>query len=232
MNLTLQHSTYLLLMLGSVIFPLIFSFEKQIRFVSRWKYLVLAIGLPAASFILWDVWFTRAGVWSFSDDYTLGLRLLDLPIEEWLFFIVVPFCGLFIYEVVKFYLRDFSYQDRLVKTLWFFAAFFFLIAVASHQLSYTFWNFTFNTVFLVFLLFNSWFHKHITHFTVAMVISLLPMLIVNGVLTSFPVVTYNPAEFSNLRLYTIPLEDFAYFFLLFSMNVYFYEVQQGKKQDS
>ena len=52
------------------------------------------------------------------------------------------------------------------------------------------------------------------------------MLIINGILTSFPVVSYNPDAFSNLRLFSIPLEDFAYFFLLFSMNIYLYERQQ------
>ncbi len=54
------------------------------------------------------------------------------------------------------------------------------------------------------------------------------MLVVNGILTSFPVVSYNPAEFSNLRLYTIPLEDFIYYFLLLAMNIFIYELQQKK----
>lgn len=226
MSLSLQHSTYLLLMLLSVLFPVIFSFEKQIHFVSRWKYLLLAIGLPALGFIAWDIWFTHIGVWSFNDDYTLGIKLLGLPVEEWLFFLVVPFCGIFIYEVVKFYFRKFSYQGRLVKTLWFVSAIFFLIAISTRQLEYTFWNFTFNTLFLVFLLFSSWFYRHITHFIIALLITFIPMLIINGILTSFPVVSYNPDAFSNLRLFSIPLEDFAYFFLLFSMNIYLYERQQ------
>jgi lycopene cyclase domain-containing protein len=230
MNFTLQHSTYLLLMLGSLLIPLIFSFEKQIHFVSKWKYLPLAIGLPGVLFIAWDVWFTRTGVWSFSDDFTLGLRLLDLPLEEWLFFIVVPFCSLFIYEVVKFFFHKFSYHERIVKTLWFVAVILFLFAVVSKQHSYTFWNLTFTTIFLVFLLFNSWFYQHITHFIIALFVAFIPMLIVNGILTSFPVVIYNPEEFSTLRLFTIPLEDFVYFFLLFAMNTYFYELQSLKSK--
>lgn len=229
MDFSLQHSTYLLLMLGSVLFPVIFSFEKQIHFVARWKYLPLAIGLPAAFFIGWDVWFTRSGVWSFSDAYTLGPRLFNLPLEEWLFFIIVPFCSLFIYENVKFFLKKFSYHDRIVKLLWFVAALFFLVAIAGRDQAYTFWNFTFSTLFLIFLLFTGWFRRHITHFIIAFLMGTIPMLIVNGILTSFPVVSYNPEEFSNLRLYTIPLEDFIYYFLLLAMNVFFYELQQKKE---
>ncbi|MCE1155529.1 MAG: lycopene cyclase domain-containing protein [Bacteroidales bacterium] len=229
MDVNLQQSTYLLLMAGSVLFPLVFSFEKQIHFVSRWKFLPLAIGAPAAFFIGWDVWFTRTGIWSFSNEYTLGFRMMGLPAEEWLFFIIVPFCSLFIYENVKFFLQKFSYHDRLVKLLWFVAVLCFLIAIVAHDLTYTFWNFTFTTLFLVFLLFTGWFRKHITHFIIAFLIGTVPMLIVNGILTSFPVVSYNPLEFSNLRLFSIPVEDFTYYFLLLGMNVFFYELQQRKQ---
>lgn len=228
MNFTIQESTYLLLMIASVVFPVLFSFEKQIHFVSRWKFLPVAIGIPAALFIIWDVWFTRTGVWSFSDDYTLGFRLLGLPFEEWLFFIIVPFCSLFIYENVKFFLKKFNYQDRMVKTMWSAAALFFLIAILGRDLQYTFWNFIFNAVILTFVLFNGWFRKHITHFFIAFLLGTIPMLIVNGILTSFPVVSYNPEEFSNIRLFTIPVEDFIYYFLLFILNVFLYELQQRK----
>lgn len=231
MQISLQNATYLILMLTSVLFPVIFSFEKQIHFVKKWKYLPLSIGIPGAFFIAWDVIFTQQGVWTFSPDYTLGIKLLNLPVEEWLFFIVVPFCSLFIYELVKFYLPSFSFQARIVKTLWMVLALFILIAIVGNQLKYTFWNFTFNSIFLAFLLFNTWFYKHITHFFVAFLVSVVPMLIVNGILTSFPVVSYNPAEFSNLRLFTIPLEDFIYFFLLFSMNALLYEFQQKSEND-
>lgn len=217
-------------MLASAFFPVLFSFEKQIHFVARWKYLPLSIGLPAVFFIIWDVWFTKMGVWWFSEKYTLGLRLLGLPFEEWLFFIVVPFCSLFIYENVKFFLKKVNFNDKMSELLWIAASLFMLIAVISTQYMYTFWNFTFTTIFLIFVLFNSWFRRYLTHFSIAFLIGAIPMLIVNGILTSFPVVSYNPEEFSNLRFFTIPVEDFIYYFLLLVMNVYFYELQQRKKQ--
>jgi lycopene cyclase domain-containing protein len=230
MNFNLQESSYLILMLASAFFPVLFSFEKQIHFVARWKYLPLSIGLPAVFFIIWDVWFTKMGVWWFSEKYTLGLRLLGLPFEEWLFFIVVPFCSLFIYENVKFFLKKVNFNDKMSELLWIATSLFMLIAVISTQYMYTFWNFTFTTIFLIFVLFNSWFRRYLTHFSIAFLIGAIPMLIVNGILTSFPVVSYNPEEFSNLRLFTIPVEDFIYYFLLLGMNVYFYELQQRKKQ--
>ena len=42
----------------------------------------------------------RRGEWWFSARYTLGLRLAGLPLEEWLFFLVVPVCALLTYEVL------------------------------------------------------------------------------------------------------------------------------------
>jgi len=55
------------------------------------------------------------------------------------------------------------------------------------------------------------------------------MIIVNGILTALPVVIYSPMEISGIKLYTIPVEDFFYFFLLLMMNVYIYEYLQRKK---
>ena len=53
-------------------------------------------------FVAWDVWATAHGTWSFATRYTVGIRLPgDLAIEELLFFIVVPVCGLLTLETVR-----------------------------------------------------------------------------------------------------------------------------------
>ena len=48
----------------------------------------------------WDLIAVHRGYWWFSARYTLGLRLAGLPVEEWLFFGVVPACALLTYEVL------------------------------------------------------------------------------------------------------------------------------------
>ena len=41
------------------------------------------------------------GHWSYSDRYTTGILLpLDVPLEELVFFVVIPVCGLLTYEAV------------------------------------------------------------------------------------------------------------------------------------
>jgi lycopene beta-cyclase len=48
----------------------------------------------------WDLVAVHRGDWWFSTRYILGPRVAGLPVEEWLFFLVVPVCALLIYEVL------------------------------------------------------------------------------------------------------------------------------------
>ena len=88
---------YLILIILSISYPLLNSFESKIYFVKKWKLLFPSIGIMMLVFIPWDIWFTKLGVWSFSDNFIIGYKLFYLPIEEWLFFIFIPFCCVFIH---------------------------------------------------------------------------------------------------------------------------------------
>ena len=63
-------------------------------------------------------------------------------------------------------------------------------------------------------------------------IGYIPFVLVNGVLTGAftqaPVVVYNPDEYLGLRLVSIPLDDFAYNFLLEAMVITLYEYFKKK----
>ncbi|RME59988.1 lycopene cyclase domain-containing protein, partial [Candidatus Parcubacteria bacterium] len=94
-------STYLLINLFAVSIPLGFSFHPRLKFWSQWRAWLPAILLPAAPFILWDVLFTELGVWGFNPDHLLGITLLGLPLEEWMFFVAIPYACLFTYHSLK-----------------------------------------------------------------------------------------------------------------------------------
>ena len=94
---------YLYLDLLVIAFPLLLSFDKKVAYFKTWKYLFPAILIIGAFFVLWDMQFTRMNIWSFNQKYLLGIYMYNLPIEEVLFFIVVPFSCVFIYEVLKAY---------------------------------------------------------------------------------------------------------------------------------
>jgi lycopene cyclase domain-containing protein len=56
----------------------------------------------AAVFVVWDVVAIAAGVWWYDPRYVTGIRLpLSLPLEEALFFLVIPVCGVLTLETVR-----------------------------------------------------------------------------------------------------------------------------------
>ncbi|MGE2716153.1 lycopene cyclase domain-containing protein [Mycolicibacterium litorale] len=62
---------------------------------------VVAAILPvAAVFVVWDLIAILAGVWGYNPDFVTGIGFPGVPIEELLFFIVIPLCGLLTYNAV------------------------------------------------------------------------------------------------------------------------------------
>jgi lycopene cyclase domain-containing protein len=58
--------------------------------------------LPVAVvFVVWDAVAIAAHIWTYNPRYVSGIELpADIPVEELLFFIVIPLCGLFTYNAV------------------------------------------------------------------------------------------------------------------------------------
>lgn len=221
-----EKHTYLLLMLATVVLPLAFSFEKRIRFYHKWKYLTLSVGLPLLFFIVWDIHFAAHGIWSFSDRYTLGPKLLGLPVEEWLFFVVVPYSSIFTYEVIRSYWYRVHFTIPIYTILTIAELSFIVLAVGNIHKVYAFFDFLFCALITGLLLLRKWFRPYLIHLSLSCLVALVPMLIINGVLTALPVVSYSTSQITGIHIYTIPVEDFFYFWILFSMNILLYEWQQ------
>ena len=90
-------------MLLSISYPLLRSFENRLRFYKNWKQLGISILCMMLIFITWDIVFTQLSIWSFNDKYILGTKLMYLPIEEWMFFVFVPYACVFIHEVLRYF---------------------------------------------------------------------------------------------------------------------------------
>ncbi|MGB0525688.1 MAG: lycopene cyclase domain-containing protein, partial [Flammeovirgaceae bacterium] len=189
----------------------------------------IAMFFVGAFFLIWDHLFTVAGVWSFNPDYILGYYLFSLPLEEWLFFLTVPFACVFIHEVLKYFFPIIPNQ-KFVKPLTFGLIFLFLlIALTNTDRQYTFVNFLVAAITLGahWVIFGS---QYLGRFYLSYLVHLIPFLLVNGVLTSLPVVEYNDMENLGIRLITIPIEDTVYSMTLLFMNLSIYEYLLSKSK--
>ncbi|NUQ81748.1 MAG: lycopene cyclase domain-containing protein [Bacteroidetes bacterium] len=219
--------TYLFLNLITILGPVIMSFEKKIRFFRYWKPAFTALTFSGLFFLSWDYLFTYKRIWSFNPDYLTGFYLGVLPIEEILFFITVPFACLFIYEVVRFYYPapGWNPQALIIGIIW--GSFLIGIALMNIPKLYT-------SVKLLltggFLLYMSLMIKpvYMAQFWILYLIHLIPFALINGVLTSLPVVRYDDYYNLGIRLGTIPIEDTQYSLLLLLMTVAVFEHYKQK----
>jgi lycopene cyclase domain-containing protein len=218
-----QKLTYAFLLAGSVILPFVLSFDRKVAFYKNWKWLFPATLITAAVFITWDIYFTRHNVWWFNKDYVTGWFIAGLPVEEWLFFIIIPYCCIFIYEVSRAYIKK-EWKAFIIPLNIVLFFFFLAITILNINKIYTAVNFGMATVMIGLQFFLKTHRTYLFHFYIAYALSLIPFFLVNGVLTSLPVVGYNNEENLAMRIYTIPVEDFAYLVNLLLMNLNLYEL--------
>jgi lycopene cyclase domain-containing protein len=97
----MDHLQYLLLLAGclAVTLPLELSGARVYRRPGRLGRAVLPV---AAVFVAWDVLAIAGGAWRYNPRYLTGLTLpLALPLEEALFFLVIPVCAVLTFETVQ-----------------------------------------------------------------------------------------------------------------------------------
>ncbi len=212
---------YLYILLGSIIVPVGYSVFVT-DFIKQWKHFIISTSLVAFLFLLWDAFFTAQSVWGFNHDYCLGVFILGMPLEEWLFFFVIPFCSLFTHFAFFYsYPRvKLSKKNTVVITLFLISLSIILVAL-YYDRAYTSLNFTlFAFLLLLSLRFGI---ELLQQFYISFLIILIPFFIVNGLLTGAgidaPIVWYNNTENIGIRLYTIPCEDIAYAFTMLFSNL-------------
>jgi lycopene cyclase domain-containing protein len=224
---------YLALDILAISIPLAFSFEKRLQFYKLWKRLFPSIFVVGLGYVIWDSIFTKNGVWGFNPEYLIGIYFFNLPIEEYLFFICVPYAGVFTFHVFKTLMPEFKIPDKTLQpVIYIFAVILLVVGLLFKSRSYTHITFYITAVSLAisFLFFR----QLLSHFILCYAAILLPFFIMNGILTGMwideEVVWYNDAENLGIRLLTIPVEDVFYGMALILWNVnltYKIKVQAG-----
>ena len=226
---------YLWLNIGSFIIPFLFSFHPRLRFYRKWKQLFSGILIMMAIFIPWDIFFTHYGIWGFNPDYLIGIDILGIPLEEWLFFICIPYACIFTHYALlelfpRFYFGKYTTATvyitivtTLIILLWYY-----------YDIWYTLVNFCFGLFILALV--QSKRSQLLPSFFATYMVILIPFFIVNGILTGTgieeQVVWYNNAENLGIRLKTIPVEDLIYNLGMLLTVLFISEVISEKKEEN
>lgn len=213
---------YTLILLGTITVPLALSFDRRVRFYRQWKYLFPALAIVGLFYILFDIILTRYGVWGFNPEYHSNWVIAGLPVEEWLFFILVPYASIFLHDVLVDYFPRFRVSNRIARYLSIAAIIILSAVVLLHTGKiYTVYIYGVMILLLLYMMMTS--VSLLESFYMTYLVILVPFLIVNSILTgSFiegEVVWYNNAENLGIRIFTIPIEDFSYGFTLILLNL-------------
>ena len=190
---------YLWLNLSSAAIPFFYSFHPRLKLHKKFHLVFLSLIITMGVFVPWDIIFTINEIWGFNPDYLKGAKILSLPLEEWLFFICIPFACMFTHYVLLLYFPNMKLKALKTKYI----------------------SFGYISILFCFILFNydKWYT--LVNFSV------VPFFVVNGILTGSwienQIVWYNNAENLGIRFGTIPVEDSVYAYSMILMNLLLFE---------
>lgn len=228
----MEHWYYFFLNIASFSVPFIFSFEKRwMHFIRYWKPFFSAIITVGLFFIVWDIYFAYADVWGFNSQYLLGVNLFKLPLEEWLFFLLIPYASNFIHYSLEYFFPSFLISKK--ASHWLTVVLFFIglyVTLMNIEKTYTVVNFGVFTFLMLMQLIFKW--VYIRRFYLSFILIYIPFYFVNSALTGSysesPVVFYDNSENLGIRLGTMPLEDSFYCFSMLYGSILLFEYLRRK----
>ena len=186
-------------------------------------------------FLPMDALFTYWNIWHFNPNYLIGINVVNLPLEEILFFICIPFACVFSFESLRYFHADRNSRTAEVIAIFIIAINFITIYNHPH-LSYTLYANLCSAIILVYFLLKK--TKYLTNLLLSWLLLLIPFVISNGVLTGINfyetpflnwnlqpadyVVGYNNHENLGIRIWTIPIEDLSYGLGMFGLTTAIY----------
>ena len=214
---------YLLFNLLVLAGPVALSFWSRTRFVHLWPLVAAAAATAAVPYVAWDAWVTGRHWW-FNPEYSLPHRPLGLPPGEWLFFLTVPFACIFTWRTLAKPERGHLSPGR---------GWIYLAAVALLPLSVWLWSLGKEYTSLAVgalgvsaIVDRAVGTRLLTHTRYPRFVAMLMGLtfVFNGYLTARPVVLYDASYQLDVRIWTVPVEDFVYGLSLMNFALIFFHL--------
>jgi lycopene cyclase domain-containing protein len=195
---------------------LILSFTTDVKPHRHLRGLLAGILFVSFPFIVWDIWATAAGHWGFNAEYITGPYIFDVPVEEYLFFITVPFAMLYVWGVVKKFVADRALAGILPLLA------FGLTAGVSVWMLVNFWSNGYTrsaaiAALIAVLIAASSRLAYTVRFWVFQALLLGLFLVFNSILTMLPIITYGSDAIIGFRVGDIPIEDFFFGFAFINL---------------
>lgn len=98
----MSHLLYLALLAGCLLGTAPLEFVLRTRVYARWRRLLLTVVPVLIAFGGWDIYAIHRGLWTYDRHWLTGVILPGhLPLEELLFFVVIPICSVLTLEAVR-----------------------------------------------------------------------------------------------------------------------------------
>lgn len=218
-----QNYWYLLILFVLAGLTLFLFIKKSIVFIMELKYMLPAIIFSGTIFIMLKIRFLQSGFISFNENFLMHKNILNLPIEEWLFLLVISFFAFSVYILVNVKFEKFNKPN-----LFYVVSILLLIGFAyeawySRQKLIPFFVFFLLSIYFGYTLFRNRFKPHLTKFYISYFIVVIPFFLIKIFLNTLPVILYNNDFTLGIRLISVPVEEFANLFLLMLINITIFE---------
>ena len=112
----MKSATYVLLIAGCYLFPFVFTLiHKRMLRKEKYHILNLSVLISAVPFIIWDYIAAYRGYWTFNKARITGFYAGLLPIEEIIFFLLIPQASLLIWIAFTKYDHPSQFIAGLLK---------------------------------------------------------------------------------------------------------------------
>lgn len=215
-------SVYLALEIVAIAVPLLYSYDRKLQFFLKLKSVILSLLIVGSLYVIGDILFTKYGIWGFNPKYHSGILIFNLPLEEWMFFIVIPYASIFLHDTLIYLFPSQQLTARATKVVSLISVLCLAICVLFN-LDKAYTSIYLSVAIFAIVLCSRVASSILNRFYLTFLIILIPFFLVNSVLTGSiiaePIVWYNNAENLGIRLFTVPVEDISYAFSLILFNL-------------
>ena len=216
-NLIMNY-TYLLINVALLLIPLILIYPMKLQQSRTIKFMLLAVFINVFVFSVPTEYLTQMKVIVFNPPYLTGFILWQLPIEELLFSLVMPFAGLAVYVFLNTRFPDLKFEKYSLALSNILLGICIAILYFGYHNLYTLFTFL---ILLIFLLYVEYVNKirFMYRFYRAWLVSLFPFYIAASIVNALPVIQYNEKETLIFNLMNVPFESPFYFMGMLLLTV-------------